>query len=239
MKNKLCGYVIDSVDYKDNDSIVTILSSDGLVSLKARGSKKITSKMNSVLFNYAYSEFEVNKSEKSGYLTLLDGTLLDYPSYVIESLEYMSVMGIISDGINKCTNKNGLFLCFKDCLKMMEEKVDSKIIMIAFLNFLLLNDGIMFESDKCVVCSSKRVNSFDFERGGFVCKKCGGITNDVNFLKNMRILSKINFTNYFKVTVDDEDRLLYLRNSFLSLENKCGIVFKGKEFLFRVFKMEE
>ena len=85
MKNKFCGYVIDSVDYKDNDSIVTVLSPDGIVSLKARGTKKIASKMNSVLFNYAYSEFEVNKSEKNGYLTLLDGNLLNYPSYVINS----------------------------------------------------------------------------------------------------------------------------------------------------------
>ena len=76
MKNKFCGYVIDSIDYKDNDSIVTVLCEDGLISLKARGAKKITSKMNSVLFNYAFSEFEVNKSEKSGYLTLLDGNLL-------------------------------------------------------------------------------------------------------------------------------------------------------------------
>ena len=48
MKNKFCGYVIDSVDYKDNDSIVTILSQEGLVTLKARGTKKITSKMNSL-----------------------------------------------------------------------------------------------------------------------------------------------------------------------------------------------
>ena len=54
--------------------------------------------------NYAYSEFEVNKSEKSGYLTLLDGTLLNYPSYVINSLDYMTIMGIISEGVNKCLN---------------------------------------------------------------------------------------------------------------------------------------
>ena len=45
MKNKFCGFVIDSVDYKDNDSIVTILCEDGLVSLKARGTKKVNSKM--------------------------------------------------------------------------------------------------------------------------------------------------------------------------------------------------
>ena len=239
MKNKFCGYVIDSVDYKDNDSIVTILSEDGIVSLKARGSKKVASKMNSVLFNYAYSEFEVNKSEKSGYLTLLDGTLLNYPSYVINSLEYMTIMGIVSDGVNKCSNKNGLFISFKECLSLMEKGIDAKIITIAFLNFLLLNEGIMYGSDACINCLSKQVNSFDFERGGFICKDCGGINQDINFLKNMRILSKLTFENSSKVNVSDDMKLLYLRNTFDSLENKCGITFKGKEFLFRVFKMEE
>ena len=239
MKNKFCGYVIDSVDYKDNDSIVTVLCEDGLVSLKARGTKKITSKMNSVLFNYAYSEFEVNKSEKSGYLTLLDGTLLNYPSYVVNSLEYMTIMGIISEGINKCTNKNYLFANFKDCLSLMEENIDSRLILIAFLNFLLESEGIKYESDKCVNCSSKQVNSFDFEKGGFLCKSCGGIASDINFLKNMRILTKINFSNIKKASITLENKLLYISHAFDSLENKCGIVFKGREFLFRVFKMEE
>lgn len=239
MKNKFCGYVIDSVDYKDNDSIVTVLSEDGLVSFKARGSKKITSKMNSVLFNYAFSEFEVNKSEKSGYLTLLDGNLLDYPSYVINNLEYMTLMGIVSEGVNKCSNQTALFINFKDCLSLMEKKINSKIILVAFLNFLLNNEGIRYESDCCLNCQGKNVSSFDFEKGGFLCKECGGVIQDIEYLKNIRILTKINFENANKVTLDDKDIFLYIRNAFESLENKCGIVFKGKEFLFKILKMGE
>ncbi len=238
MKNKFCGYVIDSVDYKDNDSIVTVLCQDGLVSLKARGVKKINSKMNSVLFNYAYSEFEVNKSEKSGYLTLLDGTLLDYPSYVINDLEYMTVMGIISEGINRCTNKNYLFSSFKESLKLMEEKIDSKVILTCFLNFLLENEGVMYQADRCLECSSNQVSSFDFETGGFICKNCGGIIQDIKFLKNMRILAKTTFENARKINIENKDIMLYISKAFDSLENKCGIVFKGKEFLFRILKME-
>lgn len=239
MKNKFCGYVIDSVDYKDNDSIVTILCPEGLVSLKARGTKKINSKMNSVLFNYAYSEFEVNKSEKSGYLTLLDGTLLDYPSYVVNSLEYMTLMGIISEGVNKCSDKTGLFTYFKECLSCMEKKTDAKIILIAFLNFLLENEGIRYEGDGCLNCSSKQVTNFDFDRGGFLCKKCSEETQSIEFLKSMRVLTKVNFENLMKANVNKEYEFLYIVKAFESLENKCGIVFKGKEFLFRVLKMEE
>lgn len=239
MKNKFCGYVIDSVDYKDNDSIVTVLCENGLVSFKARGSKKITSKMNSVLFNYSYSEFEVNKSEKSGYLTLLDGNLLDYPSYVIDNLEYMTLMGIVSEGINKCSNQLALFINFKDCLSLMEKKIDSKIILVAFLNFLLENEGIKYQGDYCLNCQGKHVSSFDFDKGGFLCKECGGVIQDVEYLKTMRILTKINFENASKVSLKDKDMLIYITNAFESLENKCGIIFKGKEFLFKILKMGE
>ena len=239
MKDKFCGYVIDSVDYKDNDSIVTILSPNGLISLKARGTKKITSKMNSVLFNYAYSEFEVNKSEKSGYLTLLDGTLLNYPNYVVNSLEYMTIMGIISEGISKCSDKTYLYVNFKDCLRLMEENITSKLILIAFLNYMLESEGIKYVSDCCVECSSKQVTAFDFSKGGFLCKNCTNEVQSIEFLKSIRIITKINFENIKKVSIKENDALMYINQAFDSLENKCGIVFKGKDFLFRVYKMEE
>ena len=239
MKNKFCGYVIDTIDYKDNDSIVTVLCENGLVSLRARGVKKINSKMNSVLFNYAFSEFEVNKSEKSGYLTLLDGNLLNYPSYVINSLEYMTLMGIVSEGINKCSDSIELYSLFQKCLKAMENNIDSKLILIAFLNFMLSNEGIMYESDKCLNCSSIKVSKFDFNMGGFLCHKCCGVSDDISYLKNIRLYAKTNFNNLNKVNVIENIAIRYIEEAFLSLENKCGIKFKGKEFLFKVFKMEE
>lgn len=238
MKNKFCGYVIDSIDYKDNDSIVTILCEDGLVSLKARGTKKITSKMNSILFNYAYSEFEVNQSEKSGYLTLLDGTLLNYPNYVIDSLEYMTIMGIISEGISKCKDNEHLYTIFKECLSLMENKVKPKALVIAFLNFMLESEGVKYEGDKCVNCLSSKVSHFSFDMGGFMCHKCSGINEDIDYLKTMRILTKISLSNALKIVEVNKNYDVYIERAFESLENKCGINFKGKDFLLKVLKME-
>ncbi|MBO7257499.1 MAG: recombination protein O N-terminal domain-containing protein, partial [Alphaproteobacteria bacterium] len=99
MKEKYVGYVINSIDYKDNDSILSVLCKDGLISLRARGVKKINSKNASSVMNYAYSEFEVSRSNKSGYLTLSDGKLLNYPSFISENLEYISVINFVSEGI--------------------------------------------------------------------------------------------------------------------------------------------
>ena len=99
MKEKYVGYVINSIDYKDSDSLLSVLCEDGVVCLRARGVKKINSKNASSVMNYAYSEFEVNKSSKSGYLTLSDGKLINYPSFISNNLEYIGIINFVSEGI--------------------------------------------------------------------------------------------------------------------------------------------
>ena len=44
MKEKYVGYVLNSIDYKDSDSLLSVLCKDGLISMRARGIKKINSK---------------------------------------------------------------------------------------------------------------------------------------------------------------------------------------------------
>jgi DNA repair protein RecO (recombination protein O) len=241
MKSKFSGYVIDSVDYKDNDSIVTVLCKDGLVSLKARGVKKINSKNASSVMNYAYSEFEVNKSNKNGYLTLSEGKLINYPSFICENLEYISVINFISEGIEKIDDKKDSFSLFVDCLDAMKSKYNSDYILVAFLNYFIEKQGCKLNSDECVSCSSKeKIVRFSFESGGFLCKKCcNTLGDDIEYLKNMRVISKINFTNIDKVSVDSIYVYKYIKEVVSMIENKVGIYFKSKSFLLRVLKREE
>jgi hypothetical protein len=74
--------------------------------------------------------------------------------------------------------------------------------------------------------------------GGFLCNKCSNEVNDVEFLKTMRILTKINLKNATKIVSTNKNYDLYIEKSFAALENKCGIYFKGKEFLLRILKIE-
>ena len=47
--------------------------------------------------NYAYSEFEVNRSEKSGYLTLNEGKLINYPSFINGNLKAVGLDYLLED----------------------------------------------------------------------------------------------------------------------------------------------
>lgn len=240
MKEKYVGYVINSIDYKDSDSLLSVLCKDGVVCLRARGVKKINSKNASSVMNYAYSEFEVNKSSKSGYLTLSDGKLINYPSFISNNLEYISIINFVSEGIELITDSKDSFECFASCLDSMKNNYKSELILIAFLNYFLSKHGSSLNVDECVTCGSKLgIIKFSFENGGYLCKNCcDSLNDDINYLRNIRILAKVNYENMVKVDVNSVYIYKYIREVFSLIESKLGIYFKSKMFLLRVLKGE-
>lgn len=240
MKEKYVGYVINSIDYKDSDSLLSVLCEDGLVCLRARGVKKINSKNASSVMNYAYSEFEVNKSNKSGYLTLSDGKLINYPSFISNNLEYISIINFVSEGIELIEDNKDSFECFADCLGAMKSGIKSEFVLIAFLNYFLSKHGSSLNVDECVSCGRKNgIIKFSFENGGYLCKNCcNSLNDDIEYLRNIRILAKINYKNVDKVNIDTLYAYKYIKEVVSLIESKIGIYFKSKMFLLRVLKGE-
>ena len=241
MKERYTGYVLNSIDYKDSDSLVNVLCEDGLICLRARGVKKINSKNASSIMNFAYSEFEVNRSSKNGYLTLSEGKLLKYPSFISEKLEYISVINLVSEGIELVEDKKDSFICFVECLESMKNGCNSEYVLIAFLNYFLKKQGCKLNSDECVCCSSKeKIVKFSFENGGFLCKNCCNTSgDDIEYLKSIRILTKVNYKNINKINVDLMYCYKYIKEVINLLEIKIGVYFNSKTFLLRVLKREE
>lgn len=241
MKERYTGYVLNCIDYKDNDSIVSILCSEGLISLRARGVKKINSKNASSIMNYAYSEFEVDKSAKSGYLTLNEGKLISYPSFISSNLEYISIINFVSEGIEQLEDKKDSFCCFVECMDAMKNQYKSEYILIAFLNYFMEKQGCKINSNECVCCSSKdRIIKFSFENGGFLCRRCSSlIADEIEYLKNMRLLTRVSYDNISKVDIDLSYAYKYIKETISMIETKSGIYFKSKEFLTRILKKED
>lgn len=241
MKEKYVGYVLNSIDYKDNDSLLSVLCEDGLICLRARGVKKVNSRNASSVMNYAYSEFEVSRSNKSGYLTLSEGKLINYPSFISNNLEYISVINFVSEGIELVNDKKDSFECFVNTLDCMRSNKSSMLILISFLNYFLKKQGISLNADECVNCGvTSQIVKFSFENGGYLCKNCCSLVNDdIEYLKNMRILCKTNYNNLDKVDIEYIYLYKYVKETINLIENKSGIYFKSKAFLLRVLKREE
>ena len=91
------GYVIRNVPYGESDAIVSVLTEEGIISFKARGIKKITSKNASSCLLYAFSEFEC--ATKGNYKYLTRGSLISSNYQLYEDIDKMCICGLISETI--------------------------------------------------------------------------------------------------------------------------------------------
>ena len=55
------GVVIKSVPYSESDAIISILTENGIVTFKAKGVLKTSSKLMAACLLYAYSEFVIEE----------------------------------------------------------------------------------------------------------------------------------------------------------------------------------
>ena len=99
------GYVLRSVDYQENDAIVTVLYESGVISFKAKGIKKLTSKNRSSCLLYAESEFVLEKSKNNNYI-LIKGNLISSNFNLYSSIENMTCLGLIGGAILNFLDEN-------------------------------------------------------------------------------------------------------------------------------------
>lgn len=233
------GYVLRTVDYKDNDLILSILTEDEIVTVLARGTKKINSKRKSLTHPYSYCEFEVTKS-KGGHLALSGGVLLNYPSKVEKSLTLILLLSILSHYILNLNETNFGYYLFTTSLELIEGEVNPKLILLAILNEIAGHEGLMFNVDECVKCGSKKsIVYFSYEHGGFCCKKCSNHHQNKEYLSQMRILLKINLSNCDKIVTVTRTTNEVIVRLIEALEDRAGIKFNAKSMLLATINKED
>ena len=96
------GIIIKSSVYKESDAILTCLSREyGLVSFKARGVLKVTSKNASSCQLYTIGEYHLTGKNEYGHkiLTSVDG--IKYPSALFDNGHYLALFAFLSEAILK------------------------------------------------------------------------------------------------------------------------------------------
>ena len=220
------GIVIKSVPYSENDAIITILTSEGLVIFKARGALKTTSKFMSGCLLYAYSEFTLEEKTNHQYLTKIKLISSNYKLY--ENLEYTTCLGLISETINYFLDvkfSRNIFDGFMMLFKAINEGFDIYTITLINLAKIVIESGYGLNVNECVRCHNKKsIVSFSYLDGGFICKKCINHNEEVKsttYLKTMRYIFNVTLDNYMHYALDKKsiviivDELMeYLKESF-------------------------
>jgi DNA repair protein RecO (recombination protein O) len=171
-----------SVDYRDSDRIVTLLTEDyGKISAMARGARKSQRRFGGALQPYVLMNADFR--EGRGELAHLERVSVDRSFHgILRSLEAIGAAGaalaVIRERIPDREPEPVVFDAAVRFLEALDEHAPTEEALLTLQIRVLNVLGFSPTLDRCVGCGKVpapgRAASFDASRGGIVCRACGG-----------------------------------------------------------------
>lgn len=170
--------VLRSVDYKDNDRILTLFSAEkGKITAGIKGVRRSGARLRFASEPFAFCEYVL--SEKGNRATVIGAVLHDgfYP--VRENVEKYycacSVLEVCSAVLPEGVKDGAFFLATLNAVKEIAYQ-DEKLALVKFLLSAIAFSGFMPEITTCGVCGGQLVFGkrayFDLSTGKFSCEDC-------------------------------------------------------------------
>ncbi|MDE6597141.1 MAG: DNA repair protein RecO [Clostridia bacterium] len=220
--------MLRSVDYNENDKILTLLTAErGKITAGIKGVKKAAAKLKFAAQPFCFAEY-VLASRGDKYT-------------VINASESESFYDLRTD-INKfyaasaaCEAANALTFEGDECREIFYELVkalsemcsdDECLALIRFLLFALKQSGYGISADKCISCGADLVGEdrlrFDMDAGAFTCADCGTGLGASRVTYN--VLRKISGKPYEEdfITPDGQKRALRLIREYFAYKQNAS-----------------
>lgn len=227
---KVTGIVLGSIDYKENDKLVTIYTLDlGVIRAQLRGVKQAKSKLKFACQPFFVGEFIIIK--KSTYYQVITVNTIDSFFELTANYDRYLVASIILESI-KLTQKEGMIneQLFLYVLKTIEllcyDQINENMILIKYLlNFLKLN-GYELNFDRCAVCGIRLTTaSLNVGVGGLVCDTCKDMYShslEKNVFSSLKIINNTDLNKLLTVKLNNS----VLLKCILLLKLNINAVFK-------------
>lgn len=236
------GIIIKSTIYKENDAILTCLSRDyGLVSFKARGVLKVTSKNASSCQLYTIGEYHLTGKNEYGHKILTSVDVIKYPSALFDNGHYLSLFAFLSEAILKLELEDQHLIEIYDVFNYLLNNVNKGFSLLAasliIFKYLFDFSGLHLQVDECIKCGNqKNIIGISYIDGGFVCAKCAANTPGfkkypAEYLKIFRYIQKAKIENVYALPLDNKIGLAILSSFFNYFEDAIGISYKSKDIL--------
>lgn len=242
------GIVLSSVNLKDNDKIVTILTEKlGKITAVIKGARIETNKNKIFSLEFNYSDIHIYKG-KSMY-SFNEGTMINSFQNLLNDIDNLSyacyfceLVGIVTVEGEKCTD---VFVLLAKTLYLLESKsVNLKLLAIFFNIKLLKYTGSGFNLELCNHCGEKFTfpEGFSIEQNAFICSKClkdkrgynrrisEKLFKAINYMDKNDIRNVVRF-NFSDELIQDMNELLegVLKNTFYRLPKSLEILNLMKE----------
>ncbi len=236
------GIIIKSTAYKENDAILTCFSREyGLVSFKARGVLKVTSKNSGACQLYTIGEYYLTSKNEQGNKTLTSVDVIKYPSSLFDNSNYLALFAFFSEAILKLELADNDLIEAYDIFSFLLNNINKNYSLVSasliVFKYLFDYSGIHLQVDQCCKCASKKnIVGVSYADGGFVCAKCAKESSGVKiygaeYLKNFRYIQKAKIENVFSLNMDSHIGYLMLSQFFAYFYDSIGVSFKAKDIL--------
>lgn len=242
MIKEIEGIVVSEQDYKESSKIIKVLTKEGIISIIAKGSRKLksdtrnsTTKLSYGIFNIYYKENNLSNLTSVDIINNFKNIRKD-----INKISYASFLLELSTQVFKQNNSSDVFNLLIDSLIKIDENYDpiviTNILELKYLDFL----GVMPVIDECAICGSKiSIATISGRSGGYVCNKC--LTNekivDDKTIKLIRMFYYVDISKISKLEISD--KIKFEINLFLDdyYDKYTGLYLKTKEFLKNLSKI--
>lgn len=180
---KTKAIVLNKVDYKDNDRILTLFSLEyGKITVSVKGIKKPTSKLRPCSEIFFFGQYILN--ETRGRYTVTGFDTVDTFSALREDFDKLSagvlMLKMCEKAIEQDEQDEELFILLLKCLDALREKESIGETLAVFLLKYCTILGYAPQLENCIKCGKEdKLIYFDFALGGIVCSRCGTKTEHI------------------------------------------------------------
>lgn len=233
---KVKGIIISEKPYKESSKLLNVITEEyGVVSLIAKGSKRLKSNLRSISSKLTYAYFQFNYKE--GKLSNLICADVINPLNNIKNdllkLSYASYILDLTSQVLKENNNENIFKILESSILKIEDGFDpdviTNILELKYLSYL----GISPNFDNCSICGSSKILTISVEKGGFVCTNHHTNERIVNN-KVLKIIRMLYYVDLDKITKLDVSAPVKKEiDNFIDeyYESYTGLYMKTKDFL--------
>ena len=243
MNEVVKGIVLSRTDYKENDVILNVLTTNNeLLSIYARGIRKSKSKNSYACNLLTISDFTYQAKNKKIPLLITGNTLKTYQD-IYDDYDLIIVATLMANIVAEILNYDENWLNAYEFINSYLEKLNKKnnlvLIFSVFLVEILHQLGININVDGCAFCNHLSVVGIDINLGGFVCSKHAENSNiyDKEFLRQFRIINKATLKNYHQLIMVEPFDKTIIRILVDFLERYSGLKFTTFKFIQSVFSI--
>ena len=230
------GIIISEKPYKESSKLLYMITEKyGVISLIAKGSKRLKNNLRSVSTKLTYAEFQINYKE--GKLsTLICADVINPLNNIKKDLlkiSYASYLLDLTSQVLKENNNKNIYKILESSILKIEDGFDPELITnileLKYLSYL----GISPNFDTCSICGKSKILTISVEKGGFICANHHTNERIVNN-KTLNIIRMLYYADIDKISkLEVSSPIKKEIDEFIDeyYDSYTGLYMKTKEFL--------